>query len=96
MARVKKPYEIIREDDFWKERRKPIRTIDEAKEIILDAIEGMEEPPKPVKWIKPIVESFKPVEEIKDHSVARLALFINPQLRLHINEEISKKNRRIY
>ena len=47
-----KPYEIIREDDYWKERRKPLRSIDKAKEIILDAIEGLEEPPKPVKWWK--------------------------------------------
>ena len=49
------------------------------------------EPTKPVKWIKPITESFKPVEEIKDHSVARLAFFINPQLRLHVNESLAKK-----
>lgn len=90
MARVKKPYEIIREDDFWKERRKPIRTIDDAKEIILDAIEGLEEPTKPVKWIKPIVESFKPVEEQKDASVARFAFMLNPALRLHVNKALTE------
>ena len=31
MARVKQPYEIIREDDFWKERRKPLKTVDYKK-----------------------------------------------------------------
>ena len=79
-----KPYEIIREDDYWKERRKPLRSIDKAKQVILDAIEGLEEPPKPVKWWKPIKESFKPIEEQKDSSAARLAFTLNPMLRMNI------------
>jgi len=91
MARVKQPYEIIREDDYWKERRKPLRTVNDAKEIILKAMQGLDEPPKPVKWIKPIVESFKPVEEQKDASVARLAFMLNPALRLHVNKALTEK-----
>jgi len=85
------PYEIIREDDYWKERRKPLRSIDKAKQVILDAIEGLEEPPKPTKWVKPLKEMFKPIEEQKDSSAARLAFTLNPMLRININEGLSKK-----
>ena len=43
------------------------------------------EPPKPVKWIKPLKESFKPLAEQKDGSVARLAYTLSPELRMLIN-----------
>ena len=57
----------------------------------LKAIERLEDPPKPVKWLKPFKESFKPIEEQKDFSMARLAFMINPNLRFHINKALSKK-----
>ena len=87
MARVKEPYTIKRR----KEDKKPINTLDKFQKAFLDAIQNMEEPPKPVKWLKPIKESFKPVEEQKDLSVARLAFTLNPTLRAHINTALSKK-----
>ena len=86
MARISKPYEVISE----KKDKKPVTKISEAQEVILNYMQGLE-PTKPVKWIKPIKESFKPVEEQKDSSLARLAFTLNPQLRLHVNNSLAKK-----
>ena len=56
MARViKKPYTITR-----KEEKEPINKLDKFQIAFLNAIKNMEEPPKPVKWWKPIKESFAP------------------------------------
>lgn len=49
------------------------------------------EPPKPVRYIRPITESFKPLDEQKDSSLARLAFTLNPALRITINEGLAKK-----
>ena len=84
---VTPPYTIIKKDD----RREPLNTIDEAKEIILKAMQGLEKPPKPVRWIKPITEMFKPLDKQKDLSAARLALTLDAPLRHFINRAISKK-----
>ena len=81
-----KPYEVL--DD--ERDKKSVTNISEAQEVILQYMQGLE-PPKPVKWIKPIKESFKPVEEQKDTSVARLGLFLNPMLRIHVNNALAKK-----
>ena len=81
-----KPYEVL--DD--ERDKKSVTNISEAQEVILQYMQGLE-PPKPVKWIKPIIESFKPVEEQKDTSVARFGLFLNPMLRIHVNNALAKK-----
>ena len=86
MARISKPYEVISE----KKEKKNVTKLSEAQEVILKYMQGLE-PTKPVKWVRPIIESFKPIEEQKDTSLARLALFLNPQLRFHVNRSISKK-----
>ena len=86
MARISKPYEVISE----KKEKKNVTKLSEAQEVILKYMQGLE-PTKPVKWKRPIIESFKPIEEQKDTSVARLALFLNPQLRFNINRSLSKK-----
>ena len=86
MARISKPYEVISE----KKDKKAITKLSEAQEVILKYMQGLE-PTKPVKWIKPFKESFKPLEEQKDSSLARLAFTLNPQLRFHINNSLSKK-----
>ena len=64
------PYVIERS-----EKKNQKKDLNKFQIAFLKAIENMEEPPKPTKWIKPLKESFKPVEEQKDTSVARLALF---------------------
>jgi hypothetical protein len=81
-----KPYEVL--DD--ERDKKSVTKISEAQEVILKYMQGLE-PTKPVKWIRPFKESFKPVEEQKDTSLARLAFTLNPQLRFHINNSLSKK-----
>ena len=69
--KVLAPYTIKK-----KEEDKPIKKTNEFQEAFLNAIKSIEEsqkePPKPVKYIRPIVEAFKPLEEQKDSSVARL------------------------
>ena len=86
MARISKPYTVLGE----KKEKKATTKISEAQEVILKYMQGLE-PTKPVKWIKPIKEAFKPVAEQKDSSVARLALFLNPQLRFNVNYSLAKK-----
>ena len=44
-----KPYEIIRDE---RDERKSQKTqLSEAQEVILKYMQGLEEPPKPVKWL---------------------------------------------
>ena len=87
MARIAKPYEVI----SGKKEKKATTKISEAQEVILKYMQGLE-PPKPVKWWKPLKEGiFTPLEEQKDFSLARLAFFINPKLRFDINRALSKK-----
>ena len=89
MARQKvlhKPYVIERE-----KKTNQKKELDKFQLAFLKAIESLEEPTKPVKWWKPIKESFKPVEEQKDASVARFAFMLNPALRLHVNKALTKK-----
>ena len=86
MARIAKPYEVISE----KKDKKPTTKISEAQEVILKYMQGLE-PPKPVKWVRPIKEMFKPLAEQKDSSAARLAFTLNPMLRININKALSKK-----
>ncbi len=51
MARIVQPYTIRKKED---DRREPLNSIDQAKEVIFRAMEGLDKPPKPVKWWKPL------------------------------------------
>jgi len=57
-----------------------IRTVDDAKKVLLKAIEEGTEPKKPVKWIKPFYED-------KDRSIERLAISLSPIIRLSTEAE---------
>jgi len=81
-----KPYTITR-----KKEKEPINKLDKFQIAFLNAIKNMEEPPKPVKWWKPIKESFAPFDKQKDKSMLRSALTLNPALRLNVNLGLSKK-----
>ena len=85
MARIAKPYEVLGR----KKDKKSITKLSDAQEAILKYMQGLE-PPKPTKWIKPIKESFKSIEEQKDFSVARLAFTLNPMLRMNIANQTGK------
>ena len=88
--KVLAPYTIKK-----KEKDKPIQKTNEFQEAFLRAIKNIEEsqkePPKPVRYIRPLTESFKPLEEQKDSSAARLVFSLNPMLRIQINEGLAKK-----
>mgnify|MGYP003652687657 FL=1 len=88
--KVLAPYTIRK-----KEKDKPIQKTNEFQEAFLQAIKNIEEsqkePPKPVRYIRPLIEAFKPLEEQKDSSAARLAFSLNPMLRIQINEGLAKK-----
>ena len=88
--KVLAPYTIRK-----KEKDKPIQKTNEFQEAFLQAIKNIEEsqkePPKPVRYIRPLTEAFKPLEEQKDSSVARLVFSLNPMLRIQINEGLAKK-----
>ena len=87
--KVLAPYTIKK-----KEEDKPIKKTNEFQEAFLNAIKSIEEsqkePPKPVKYIKPIVEAFKPLDEQKDSSLARLAFTIAPGLRFQANQSLAR------
>jgi hypothetical protein len=57
-----------------------IRTVDDAKKVILKAIEEGTEPKQPVKWVKPLYEN-------KDGSIERLAISLSPTVRYSIELE---------
>ena len=89
MARQKNlhtPYVIERS-----EKKNQKKDLNKFQIAFLKAIENMEEPPKPTKWIKPLKEALKPMAEQKDTSAARLAFTLNPMLRININNSLSKK-----
>ncbi len=88
MARIAKPYEVI--SDERDERKSQKTQLSEAQEVILKYMQGLE-PPKPTKWLKSFKESFKPLAEQKDSSLARLVFTLNPMLRININEGLAKK-----
>jgi hypothetical protein len=77
-----------------KKKDKKINNLNIFQKALLDAIkeqdQKLEEPPKPVKWLKPLKESIKPLDEQKDSSLARLAFTLNPGLRLQINQSLAK------
>jgi hypothetical protein len=66
------------------------KELDKFQHAFLKAIESLEEPPKPTKWIKPIKEAFKPIAEQKDSSLARLVFTLNPMLRMNIANQTGK------
>ena len=68
-----------------------IRNLDEFQQTFLSALESIGEPKKPVKYIRPIIESFK--KDSKDTSIARFALFLDPQLNFNVNYSINKKRK---
>ena len=88
--KVLAPYTIRK-----KEKDKPIQKTNEFQEAFLQAIKNIEEsqkePPKPVRYIRPLTEAFKPLKKQKDSSVARLVFSLNPMLRIQINEGLAKK-----
>ena len=67
-----------------------IRELDDFQKSFLSALEGIGEPKPPVKYFRPILESFKGVDA-KDSSIARFALFLDPQLRFNVNYSINKQ-----
>ena len=67
------------------------KELDKFQLAFLKAIESLEDPPKPTKWVKPFKESIKPLAEQKDSSLARLAFTLSPTLSININEGLSKK-----
>jgi len=84
---IGQPYTIERE-----KRPSQKKELNKFQLSFLKAIERLEDPPKPVKWWKPLKEGiFTPLAEQKDFSLARLAFFINPKLRFDINRALSKK-----
>ena len=88
MARQKtigQTYTIERE-----KRPKQKEELNKFQLSFLKAIESLEDPPKPTKWVKPLKEMFKPLEEQKDSSAARLAFTLNPMLRMNIAKQTGK------
>ena len=57
-----------------------IRTVDDAKKVLLKAIEEGTEPKKPVGWIRPFYED-------KDKSIERLAISLSPTVRYSVELE---------
>jgi len=74
------------------EKTKPgeIRTLNEFQSSFLKALENIGEPKKPVKYLKPIKESFKGIES-KDSSILRFGLFLDPVLRFNVQSSLNKK-----
>ena len=68
-----------------------IKSLDEFQASFLSALESIGEPKKPVKYLRPILESFK--EDSKDTSLMRFALFLDPQLNFNVNYSINKKRK---
>jgi len=96
MARDETAIERQRKRPYKKPATEPgdVRTLDEFQESFLSALEGIGEPKPPVKYVKPVIESFKG-EDTRDTSLLRFGLFLNPQLRtaasLTQGEDIVKK-----
>ena len=69
-----------------------IRELDDFQKSFLNALENIGEPKPPVKYIRPIIESFKS-KDVKDNSIARFALFLDPRLKFNVNYSINKKRK---
>jgi len=63
-------------------KKKPVE-LDEFQNAFITAIKELEEPKKPVKYIKPLLG--------KDDSMLKFGLFLDPALRITINDALSKK-----
>jgi hypothetical protein len=70
-----------------------IRELDDFQKSFLNALESIGEPKPPVKYIRPIIESFKG-KDIKDHSIARFALFLDPALKFNVNYSINQQRKK--
>ena len=70
-----------------------IRELDDFQKSFLNALESIGEPKPPVKYFRPILESFKGVDA-KDSSIARFALFLDPQLRFNVNYSINQQRKK--
>ena len=83
-----------------KKKDKKIDNLNIFQKALLDAIkeqdQKLEEPPKPVKWLKPLKESIKPLDEQKDSSLARLAFTIAPGLRIQVNQSLARTDSKYY
>ena len=66
-----------------------IRELDDFQKSFLGALENIGEPKPPVKYIRPIVESFKG-KDAKDSSLLRFSLFLDPALRFNVQQGINK------
>ena len=100
MARDETAIERQRKRPYKKPETEPgnIRNLDEFQQTFLSALESIGEPKKPVKYIRPVIESFKG-KDAKDTSLLRLGLFLTPKLRtaasLTEGEDIIKKLERM-
>tara|TARA_R110002110_G_scaffold10716_1_gene52816 strand:+ start:558 stop:893 length:336 start_codon:yes stop_codon:yes gene_type:complete len=63
-------------------KKKPVE-LDEFQNAFITAIKELEEPKKPVKYIKPLLG--------KDDSMLKFGLFLDPALRITINALYQKK-----
>ena len=66
-----------------------IRDLDDFQKSFLSALEGIGEPKPPVKYIRPIIESFKG-KDAKDTSIMRFVTFLDPKLRFNVQRGIDK------
>jgi hypothetical protein len=80
------------EDESKKTKQGEVRSLNEFQDSFLKALENIGEPAPPVKYLKPIKESFKGIES-KDSSILRFGLFLDPKLRFNIQRSLDKKNK---
>jgi len=80
------------EDESKKTKQGEVRSLNEFQDSFLKALENIGEPAPPVKYLKPIKESFKGIES-KDSSIVRFGLFLDPGLRFNIQRSLDKKNK---
>ena len=66
-----------------------IRDLDDFQKTFLTALEGIGEPKPPVKYIKPIIESFKG-KDAKDTSILRFVTFLDPALRFNVQKSLNE------
>ena len=70
-----------------------IRNLDDFQKSFLTALEGIGEPKPPVKYIRPVIESFKG-KDAKDSSILRFSLFLDPKLNLNVNYSINQQRKK--
>ena len=61
--------------------------LDQVKEAFFTAVQNLGEPKPPVKYLKPLFPDKDEEGKFKDHSSLRLALFLDPKLR--INQQLA-------